>query len=97
MSYTDHGRTARTLTPLAYFLIVDSPRAGSVHCSTMPRPRWNAPRPRTKYSYRTLLNFSKEEMENLRREAASAVLPLATYLRQLIIKHPERASGAGTR
>ena len=44
---------------------------------------------------RTLVTFPDKEIKKLIREAQAKGLALATYVRQLVMTHPERAGGAG--
>lgn len=59
----------------------------------MPNPGPAAP----PLQERSLVTFSKIQRIELVKEAKAKGLRLATYIRMLVLTHPERASGAGTR
>jgi hypothetical protein len=46
---------------------------------------------------RSLVSFSDSQIDQLLKEATRRGLRLATYIRTLVLTHPERARGAGTR
>jgi hypothetical protein len=61
--------------------------------SALAQPLADSPRLRE----RSLVSFPKIERIKLVKEAQKKGLRLATYIRMLVLTHPDRASGAGNR
>lgn len=55
------------------------------------------PQPRPDYRRRTLLSFSQKEIDQLTKAARREKLPLATFLRRLILLTTSPANGSGSR